>query len=342
MSGGCRVGVVDVVGSDGDQSRNSRNSRILFCTLAVSFGLHLLLAGQSLWQTERAGHSLNTVVTVTLNKADGNSVERTQEAPEIPPPEEPQAPEKPEPQELPETETERHDSRHEGLPELAPPEPGGVETSPDRPQSGQPPRPSDRLKVEAQSLAKSELQTTEVQTAATESQRLKPPGSIPLRIDDGVSGDLTGDLIAPSLRDKGFVMLADADLQRIDAAQPGYREDAREQRLFNRYLAAMEKQIMANWPDDRDWPRGLSGKIRFELDDSGLLLKAYVQLPSSSAEFDRQVLSAVRAVTRYAVPDDPEVVRRYYSVLSFYYDSNPQDTEQAPWESGRSGLRLSP
>lgn len=133
----------------------------------------------------------------------------------------------------------------------------------------------------------------------------------------------------------GLTALADADLEGVDAHADDYYENASRQRFINYYLAAMERQIMAFWPD-KAWPKGLVGMIRFELDPYGRLEKAETHLPSGDPAFDRAMLQAVKSVQKYVVPDDPELAARYYSSLRFEYDSNDHESEKAPWESGKA------
>ncbi len=128
-------------------------------------------------------------------------------------------------------------------------------------------------------------------------------------------------------------MLDDGEMRETKIEEPFSKIESQTIQMVNAHLARMQKQVERFYQKPVKEMHRLRGIIRFHLDPLGYLQEAYIFLGSGDIELDVAALDAVRSVPRYAVPDNRILAERYYSVLNFYYSSDENRVDQAPWES---------
>ncbi|TVP54956.1 MAG: TonB family protein [Halomonadaceae bacterium] len=101
--------------------------------------------------------------------------------------------------------------------------------------------------------------------------------------------------------------------------------ETRRIEMANRYIREMQQQILHRWQRPEGAHGGHQGEIRFSVDTRGRLVNARISRPSGHQLLDISALEAVRSVPRYAVPDRPEIVQRYYQNMLFRYSGAPLD-----------------
>ena len=162
------------------------------------------------------------------------------------------------------------------------------------------------------------------------SQKAKDKGALGLSLESPPeeTGGAAPDIPA-KFRDKFGDMKAlnDDAMKQVTVGEPFSEIEARRIRMVNLFLRRMRNQIRKHWHLPGDATPDQQGEIRFELDPHGFLVDAYVYLPSGNPLLDVNALDAVRAVTRYAVPDSTAVAARYYQYLRFSYNGAPIPAE---------------
>ncbi|MDX1589033.1 MAG: TonB family protein [Oleiphilaceae bacterium] len=93
--------------------------------------------------------------------------------------------------------------------------------------------------------------------------------------------------------------------------------------MANRYLRQMQQQILRFWQRPSGADERHRGEIRFSVDSRGRLTEVRISRPSGHPLLDISALEAVRSVSDYAVPDRPDIVRRYYQDMIFRYSGAP-------------------
>lgn len=88
-------------------------------------------------------------------------------------------------------------------------------------------------------------------------------------------------------------------------------------RWHNEVLKRITEQVNKVWVRPDSAPH-FSGVARIELDAQGYLTNVYIHLPSGDDALDRSVLSAVRSIWRFDIPQSP-LLSRYYRHLTFHY-----------------------
>lgn len=130
-------------------------------------------------------------------------------------------------------------------------------------------------------------------------------------------------------------LLSDSSLRDAEVKQPFSKKKSQELELANRYLELMNKQVRQFWINPYKGGRLFQGIIKVELNVKGYLESAEVYRRSGHALLDISVLDAIRAVPRFAVPDDEVITNRYYRHMSFHYSSIEMKTELMPFETAR-------
>ncbi|GAA3959467.1 TonB family protein [Allohahella marinimesophila] len=125
--------------------------------------------------------------------------------------------------------------------------------------------------------------------------------------------------------------LADASLVSNVGGSSRNARIADEGFMVNLYLRRMTEQVYAAWDDWSAWQRknrqqrAMTGTISFQVSLNGRLQSAHISRSSGSADFDRSALEAIKAVHRFAVPEDPAVTARYYRKLRFHFSTESRE-----------------
>jgi len=128
-------------------------------------------------------------------------------------------------------------------------------------------------------------------------------------------------------------MLSDPNLKEITGEQPFSESKSKELKLANAFLERMNKQVYALWVNPYKGGHNYRGVIRFELDLNGYLLDSRIYRRSGHPILDASVLKAIRAVKRFEVPKNKNIVNSYYRNLRFHYNSVEAKTELMPFEA---------
>lgn len=147
--------------------------------------------------------------------------------------------------------------------------------------------------------------------------------------DQSLSSDISDFIIEEA---GNAVLLSEAELREQIVKSPFSEKREKELRMANKYLDRMSKQVYELWINPYKGTRQLKGIIWMEIDEEGYLVEADIHRTSGDRLLDISVLDAIRAVRRFEVPDDPAVVRKYYTNLRFHYSSLQEQPELMPYQ----------
>lgn len=133
-------------------------------------------------------------------------------------------------------------------------------------------------------------------------------------------------------RNGNLELLGEDDLRDKVVLHPFSKKKNDELTLANKYLQRMNRQVRKHWSNPYKGGRLYAGIIRVEINIEGYLEDVWVYRSSGLPYLDESVISAIKAVKRFEVPDDEIIVARYYSRMSFHYTSIEGETELMPFE----------
>jgi outer membrane biosynthesis protein TonB len=133
-------------------------------------------------------------------------------------------------------------------------------------------------------------------------------------------------------RNGNLELLGEDALRDKVVLHPFSRKKNEELTLANKYLQRMNRQVRKHWSNPYKGGRLYAGIIRVKINIEGYLEDVWVYRSSGLPYLDESVISAIKAVKRFEVPDDEIIVARYYSRMSFHYTSIEGETELMPFE----------
>ncbi len=149
----------------------------------------------------------------------------------------------------------------------------------------------------------------------------------------GEDANLSSDQADSLIQDAGnAVLLSEAQLREQIVKSPFSEQREKELRMANKYLDRMSQQVYELWINPYQGTQQLKGIIWMEIDSQGYLVDADIYRTSGDRLLDISVLDAIRAVRRFEVPDDPDIVRKYYTNLRFHYSSLQEQPELMPYQ----------
>ncbi|WP_158227227.1 cell envelope integrity protein TolA [Mangrovitalea sediminis] len=116
---------------------------------------------------------------------------------------------------------------------------------------------------------------------------------------------------------------AEQERQRAAAAKA---QQARALTERDKYILLIKQRVTDHWFRPPSTDSNLSTVVTIRLLPTGELISATIKDSSGNAAFDNSVLSAIRSISRFPVPDDPTVFNEYFRQLSFQF--SPQGSPQ--------------
>lgn len=108
------------------------------------------------------------------------------------------------------------------------------------------------------------------------------------------------------------------------AAAKAQQERALTER--DKYVLLIKQRVTQNWLKPPSIDPNLKTVVTIKLLPTGELVSATIKESSGNAAFDNSVLSAIRSISRFPVPDDPTVFNEYFRQLSFQF--SPSGSQQ--------------
>ena len=204
------------------------------------------------------------------------------------------------------------------------------------------------VKAEAVSSKMSERQVSKKQLTETQqkeaSQGQSPePMALPMPsyqdyfsgilLQEGEEETQADDYIEELVTPPGNVaLLADNEMSDVVVQQPFSELKSKELKLANEFLERMNQQVLSVWQNPYKGKHLYRGIIKLELDEEGYLQDVFIFRASGHPALDASVIAAIRAVTRFKIPENKIIASRYYRNLRFHYSSIESKTELMPFE----------
>lgn len=132
-----------------------------------------------------------------------------------------------------------------------------------------------------------------------------------------------------------MTQLNELDLGNAFVEEPFSKNKGKEVRIVNGYLKRMSEQVRKYWDYEKSLKTPFVGSIIIDLSPYGYLENLKLVQSSGQNEIDEYALLAVKSVKRYAVHPNPDINRRYFSRLFFYFAGNSVEYELMPFEEAK-------
>lgn len=129
-----------------------------------------------------------------------------------------------------------------------------------------------------------------------------------------------------------MTQLSELELGESFVEQPFSEHKSKEFKLVNGYLKRIAEQVYVFYSKNNNLKSDDTGTIHLKLDPAGYLVSRKLIRSSRNELMDKRAIKAIDSVVQYRLHPNPEINKKYFSELLFYYGGRKAEYELMPYE----------